>query len=162
VADRGWVASGWVRVKGFVVEMEPVGELLSFKDKKWVVMVNGIKSRDVYWDERPQGDEEDGEFWRERYCLLRIGCIPAFGEKEPYDEWSLLLVWSQPSLRNGRVLTCAQRRAGEGVFERCGLVRRSKPLSNYGPDKIEEYSEHTRETSPWFGRLKEAVDITIV
>jgi hypothetical protein len=125
-------------------------------------MVNEIKSRVVYWDERRQGVEEGGEFWKERYCLLRIGCIPAFGEMEPYDEWSLLVRFQSFHPPNRIVLTCAQHRVGEGVFERCGLVCRSKAIRNYGPDQMQEYCEHTRERSLWFGSLKEAVDITIV
>ena len=95
VDDTGRVEKGWVRVTGWVVEMEPVGEFLGLEAEGWAVTVNGIESRRVFWDEEPKGVEEGGQFWGQRFCLLRIGCIPATGAGAPYDEWSLLLVWLQ-------------------------------------------------------------------
>lgn len=93
VDDTGKVKSWWVKVKGYVVEVGPVCEFLSAEEReRWVVTVNGVKSWDVFWDEPPQGHEEGGGFWRDKFSLLRIGCIAATGEKEPYDEWSLMLV----------------------------------------------------------------------
>ncbi|KAK4140917.1 heterokaryon incompatibility protein-domain-containing protein [Dichotomopilus funicola] len=146
VDDTGKVKSGWVKVKGYVVEVGPVCELVSAEQReRWVVTVNGVKSWDVFWDEPPQGHEEGGGFWSEKFSLLRIGCIPATGEKEPYDEWSLLL-----------------RRVGDGVFERCGIVGRSKRFSSFGAADMAKYYEHTRGTSPWFGDVKEPVVIVIV
>ena len=91
--DTGRVASGWVKLKGYVADLEPLGESLFVeKSSRWAVQVNGVKSWDVFWDEAPEGFEEGGGFWKDRYCLVRVGCIPATGEGPPYDEWSLLLV----------------------------------------------------------------------
>jgi len=63
------------------------------------------------------------------------------------------------------MLTCEQRWVGEGVFERCGIVNRSKGHRNYdgsNPEDMHEYYEHKHETSSWFGKVKEATVITIV
>ncbi|KAK0743044.1 heterokaryon incompatibility protein-domain-containing protein [Schizothecium vesticola] len=143
--ETGRVESGWAKVRGYVVDLDPLGGSLYLENGRWVVQVNGVKSWDVFWDESPEGFEEGGGFWRERFCLLRLGCICATGEGPPYDEWSLLL-----------------RQVKEGVFERHGIVGRSRRYQGSGPEGMEEYCEHTHSTSAWFKSVKDPIIVTVI
>ena len=70
--------------------------------------------------------------------FVEVGCIPAIGEGPPYDEWSLLLVCSETKIiakTNTR-----QRQVNENVFERCGIVGRSR--RHQGSDSAGGWKEY--------------------
>jgi len=69
--DTGRVELGWVKLRGYAVDLEPLSESLFKEEDRWTVQVNGIKSRDVFWDAAPEGLEEGGELEKQRFCLLR-------------------------------------------------------------------------------------------